>query len=69
MLKTIELSKYLSKGYHTFPGNFWSEVKSKNGRSQGRDTIHALERRSLPDADVNEFSLDEPEHFTTWLNQ
>tara|TARA_R110002167_G_scaffold203006_10_gene406987 strand:+ start:2734 stop:4131 length:1398 start_codon:yes stop_codon:yes gene_type:complete len=51
--------KYLSKGYHTFKGEFWSGVKSVNSRTEGRDTIHTVERKVLPEAYVNEFLIDE----------
>jgi PhoH-like ATPase len=51
--------KYLSKGYHTFKGEFWSGVKSVNSRTEGRDTIHTIERKVLPEAYVNEFLIDE----------
>lgn len=55
--------KYLSKGYHTFEGNFWDQVKSVDSRTEGRDTLHTLERKVLPEAYVNEFLLDEEGHF------
>jgi PhoH-like ATPase len=55
--------KFLSKGYFTFDGNFWDKIKSVNSHSEGRDTIHTIERKVLPDAYVNEFLLDETEHF------
>jgi PhoH-like ATPase len=55
--------KYLSKGYHTFEGNFWDQVKSVDSRSEGRDTIHTIERKVLPDAYVNEFLIDENKQF------
>ena len=55
--------KYLSKGYHVFEGNFWDQVKSVDSRSEGRDTIHTIERKVLPEAYVNEFLLDENEQF------
>jgi len=51
--------KYLSKGYHKFNGEFWNEVKSVDSRTEGRDTIHTIERKVLPDAYVNEFLIDE----------
>ena len=51
--------KYLSKGYHQFSGEFWNEVKSVDSRTEGRDTIHTIERKVLPDAYVNEFLIDE----------
>jgi PhoH-like ATPase len=55
--------KYLSKGFHQFSGNFWDEVKSVDSRTEGRDTIHTIERRILPEAYVNEFLLDDSQHF------
>ncbi len=55
--------KYLSKGYHTFSGNFWDQVKSVDSRSEGRDTIHTLEKKVLPEAYINEFLIDENEQF------
>lgn len=55
--------KYLSRGYHQFEGNFWEQVKSVESRSEGRDTIHTLERNVLPEAYVNEFLLDDSGHF------
>jgi PhoH-like ATPase len=55
--------KYLSKGFHTFPGDVWNEVYAVDSRSEGRDSIHTIERKLLPEAYVNEFLLDETEHF------
>ena len=55
--------KYLSRGYHKFEGNFWDKVKSVDSRSEGRDTIHTVPRSVLPDAYVNEFILDDSQHF------
>ncbi len=55
--------KYLSKGYHTFEGEFWHKIKSVDSRSEGRDTIHTLDKRLLPEAYINEFLLDEDSDF------
>jgi PhoH-like ATPase len=55
--------KYLSKGYHKFDGDFWSQVKSVDSRTEGRDTIHTIPRKVLPEAYINEFLLDASEHF------
>lgn len=55
--------KYLSRGYHKFEGDFWEQVKSVDSRSEGRDTIHTVPRNVLPEAYVNEFLLDDTEHF------
>ena len=55
--------KYLTKGYHQFEGDFWTQVKSVDSRTEGRDTIHTVPRSLLPEAYVNEFLLDETNHF------
>ncbi|NMH60353.1 PhoH family protein [Alteromonas ponticola] len=55
--------KYLSKGYHTFEGDFWEKVKSVDSRTEGRDTIHTVSRELLPNAFINEFLLDDSQHF------
>jgi PhoH-like ATPase len=55
--------KYLSRGFHTFEGNFWDSVKSVDSRQEGRDTIHTVPKSMLPEAYVNEFLLDETNQF------
>lgn len=55
--------KYLSRGFHRFEGDFWEQVKSVESRTEGRDTIHTLAKEVLPEAYVNEFLLDDTEHF------
>lgn len=55
--------KYLSKGYHEFPGSFWDVVKAVDSRTEGRDTIHTIEKKVLPEAYINEFLIDESKNF------
>ncbi|TRY32947.1 PhoH family protein [Aliiglaciecola sp. M165] len=55
--------KYLSKGYHTFDGEFWQNVKTVDSRSEGRDTIHTIDKKVLPEAYINEFLIDEEGSF------
>ncbi|MBT0585365.1 PhoH family protein [Alteromonas oceanisediminis] len=55
--------KYLSKGYHRFEGDFWENVKSVDSRTEGRDTIHSIPRKVLPEGYINEFLLDDSQHF------
>ncbi|AWL11052.1 uncharacterized protein HMF8227_00556 [Saliniradius amylolyticus] len=55
--------KYLSRGYHVFEGTFWDKVKSVDSRTEGRETVHIVERSVFPDAYVNEFLLDENHEF------
>ncbi len=55
--------KYLSKGYHEFEGNFWDKVTSVDSKTEGRDTVHTIERSLVPDAYINEFLVDESSQF------
>lgn len=55
--------KYLSQGYHKFEGDFWDNVASVESRTEGRDTIHTISKNVLPEAYVNEFLLDNTDHF------
>ena len=55
--------KYLSRGYHRFEGDFWDKVESVESRTEGRDTIHSISKSVLPEAYVNEFLLDDTDHF------
>jgi PhoH-like ATPase len=55
--------KFLSRGYHKFDGDFWAKIKSVESRSEGRDTIHRIDKKVFPEAYVNEFLLDDSDHF------
>jgi PhoH-like ATPase len=55
--------KYLSRGFHQFEGNFWEQVQSVESHTEGRDTIHLIDRSVLPEAYVNEFLVDESKQF------
>ncbi|MCY7294262.1 PhoH family protein [Alteromonas sp. a30] len=55
--------KFLFKGFYRFEGNFWDAVKNVESRTEGRDTIHTIERNVLPEAYVNEFILDDGNEF------
>ncbi|MBT1062295.1 PhoH family protein [Bowmanella sp. Y26] len=55
--------KYLSKGYHKFTGNFWDKVKTVESRTEGRETVHVLDRKVFPEAYINEFLIDDSKAF------
>ncbi|WP_438864739.1 PhoH family protein [Neptunicella sp.] len=55
--------KYLCKGFHHFEGDFWQKVKSVDSRTEGRDTIHTIDKSVLPEAYINEFLIDDSQHF------
>jgi PhoH-like ATPase len=55
--------KYLSKGYHQFEGSFWEQVTSVESFTEGRDTIHTIDKGVLPEAYINEFLIDDTKQF------
>jgi PhoH-like ATPase len=55
--------KYLSKGYYEFEGEFWSNVKSVESVTEGRDTLHKIDRSLVPDPYINEFLVDQARSF------
>lgn len=55
--------QFLFKGFFRFEGSFWDQVKSVESRTEGRDTIHTIERNVLPEAYINEFILDDTDNF------
>lgn len=55
--------QFLFKGFFRFEGSFWDQVKSVESRTEGRDTIHTIDRSVLPEAYINEFILDDTDNF------
>jgi PhoH-like ATPase len=55
--------KYLSKGYYEFEGEFWSKVKRVESVTEGRDTLHKVDKSLVPDPYINEFLVDEEHSF------
>ncbi|OKY26167.1 PhoH family protein [Thalassotalea sp. PP2-459] len=59
----IDDIQFLTKGYHKFSGDFWQQVKNCESESEGRNTTHYVEKSVFPNAYMNEYLLDEGEHF------
>ncbi|WP_448546460.1 PhoH family protein [Thalassotalea fusca] len=59
----IDDIRFLTKGYHKFEGDFWQQVKSCETETEGRNTTHHIEKLSLPTTYINEYLIDEGEHF------
>lgn len=59
----IDDIQFLSKGFHKFSGDFWEHVNNCESENRGRDTIHYIKRDLLPQAYMNEYLIDEEEHF------
>ena len=59
----IDDVQFLTKGYHKFEGDFWQQVKDCESESEGRNTTHYVRRDVLPTTYMNEYLLDEGEHF------
>lgn len=59
----IDDIQFLTKGYHKFSGDFWSHVDECESESEGRNTTHYVSKELLPSTYMNEYLLDEGEHF------
>ena len=69
----IDDIKFLTKGYHQFSGDFWQHVEKCESETEGRNTTHYIKRDVLPNRYMNEYLIDEGEHFaakvTGWDNE
>ena len=59
----IDDVRFLTKGYHTFEGDFWQQVKECESETEGRTTTHYVKKDVLPATYMNEYLLDESAHF------
>jgi PhoH-like ATPase len=59
----IDDIKFLTKGYHKFEGDFWQHVSDCESETEGRNTTHYIKREVLPNTYMNEYLIDEGEHF------
>lgn len=59
----IDDIQFLTKGYHQFSGDFWEHVSDCESETEGRNTTHYIKKDVLPSVYMNEYLLDEGEHF------
>ncbi|SEL82287.1 PhoH-like ATPase [Colwellia chukchiensis] len=59
----IDDIQFLTKGYHQFSGDFWQHVQECESETQGRNTTHYIKHQVLPNRYMNEYLIDEGEHF------
>ncbi|MEW6989198.1 PhoH family protein [Colwelliaceae bacterium 6441] len=59
----IDDIQFLTKGYHKFSGDFWDHIKDCESETEGRNTTHYINKDNLPSVYMNEYLLDEGEHF------
>ncbi len=59
----IDDIQFLTKGYHKFSGDFWENIKDCESETEGRNTTHYIKKDVLPSVYMNEYLLDEGEHF------
>jgi PhoH-like ATPase len=59
----IDDIQFLTKGYYHYDGDFWQQVKSCESESEGRTTTHYVPRSVLPNTYMNEYLIDDTEHF------
>ncbi|RZM80150.1 ribonuclease [Pseudoalteromonas rubra] len=53
----------LTSGYNKFSGDFWANVGECQTEQQGRYTLHQVPAKLMPEVFVNEYLIDEGEHF------
>lgn len=59
----IDDIQFLTKGYHKFDGDFWQHVDECESESEGRSTTHYVKKDILPNSYMNEYIIDDTEHF------
>ena len=59
----IDDIQFLTKGYHQFDGDFWEHVSDCESETEGRNTTHYIKKDILPQTYMNEYLIDEGEHF------
>lgn len=59
----IDDIQFLTKGYHQFSGDFWQHVTECESETEGRNTTHYIKHDLLPNHYMNEYLIDEGEHF------
>lgn len=59
----IDDIQFLTKGYNHFEGDFWSQVKACDSETEGRNTTHYIDKTLLPKSYINEYLIDDTEHF------
>ncbi|KAF7783573.1 PhoH-like ATPase [Pseudoalteromonas rubra] len=53
----------LTSGYNKFTGDFWANVGECQTEQQGRYTLHQVPAKLMPEVFVNEYLIDEGDHF------
>lgn len=53
----------LSKGFHRYNGNFWSNVAECHSENRGSSTLHTLPKSLFETPYVNQYLLDDGEEF------
>jgi len=59
----IDDIQFLTKGYQQFEGDFWQYVKDCESETEGRTTTHYVDKSLLKSTYMNEYIVDETEHF------
>ena len=55
--------KFLTRGYYEYSGNFWDTVKTVESVTEGRDTVHTIQKDLNHEPYINEFLIDEAKSF------
>jgi len=55
--------RFLSKGYQKFKGDFWQHIQTCDTQSDGRHTIHTVSSQDVSDSYINQYLIDDSDHF------
>jgi len=55
--------RFLSKGYQKFNGDFWQHIQNCDTQSNGRYTIHTVNTDDVKESYVNQYLIDDSDHF------
>lgn len=59
----IDDIEFLATGFYKFEGDFWQQVDECESESEGRNTTHYIKKDLLPASYMNEYIIDDTEHF------
>ncbi len=59
----IDDVRYLTKGFHTYEGDFWQSIDRVDTQSLDGKTFHTLNKSSLAPAFINQYLIDEESDF------
>jgi len=59
----IDDVQFLTKGFHTYPGDFWQTIDNVESRNLGGKTFHTIDKAQLEPTFINQYLVDEESEF------